>query len=82
MMKTEMEQSVKRKPTPLRKIDLRDANAMRRELATLYREARSGHIPPTEATKLAHILEIMRRMYETSELEARLELLEHAENKS
>ena len=61
---------------PLRKIDLRDANAMRRELAAVYREARSGRIPAAEATKLAHILEVMRRMHEASELEARLEQLE------
>lgn len=67
------------KQPPLRKIDLRDANAMRRELATVYREARSGRIPPSEATKLAHLLEVLRRMYETSELEARLERLERAE---
>lgn len=66
------------KVTPLRKIDLRDAHAMRRELATVYREARSGRIAPSEATKLAHLLEVLRRMYETSELEARLERLERA----
>ena len=64
------------KQTRLRKIDLRDANAMRRELATVYREARSGRIAPGEATKLAHLLEVLRRMYETSELESRLERLE------
>lgn len=51
---------------------------MRRELAALYREARSGRLPPSDATKLAHILEIMRRMFETSELQDRVELVERA----
>lgn len=67
------------KQPPLRKIDLRDANAMRRELATVYREARSGRIPAAEATRLAHILEIMRRMHETVELAGRIERLERVE---
>jgi len=49
---------------------------MRRELATVYREMRAGRLPPSDGTKLAHVLEIMRRMYETSELETRVELVE------
>jgi len=62
--------------TPCPKIDLRDGNAMRRELATVYREMRVGKLAASDGTKLAHVLEIMRRMYETSELEARVELVE------
>lgn len=58
------------------KIDLRDANAMRREIGTVYREMRAGKLAASDGTKLAHVLEIMRRMFETSELEARVELVE------
>jgi hypothetical protein len=58
------------------KIDLRDAHAMRRELATVYREMRTGKIAPSDGTKLAHVLEIMRRFSETTDLQARLELVE------
>jgi len=49
---------------------------MRRELATVYREMRAGRLAASDGTKLAHVLEIMRRMYEASELEARVELVE------
>jgi hypothetical protein len=62
--------------TPLPKIDLRDARAVRRELAKLYREARAGLISTSDATRLGHLLELMRRMFETTDLEVRLELLE------
>lgn len=75
-MKYEPASAVSEEDTPCRKIDLRDANAMRRELATVYREMRAGKLTASDGTKLAHVLEIMRRMYETSELEARVELVE------
>jgi len=58
------------------KIDLHDAHAIRRELAQLYREARAGTLEPGVATKLAHILQLVLKAYEKSELQARLEQLE------
>ncbi len=59
-----------------RKIDLRNAQAIQRELAQVYRDARSGKIPTQEATRLAYLLELLRKAYLTSELERRQELLE------
>src|SRR3954447_13193089 len=49
---------------------------VRRELARVYREARVGAIDVADASKLANILQIMGRMIETSEVEARLDVLE------
>ena len=62
-------------PTPS-KIDLRNSYAIRRELASVYRDARCGTIETTEATKLAYILDQLRKIYETEVLEARLIALE------
>src|SRR5689334_5109480 len=49
---------------------------VRRELARVYREARAGGLDVADASKLANILQIMGRMIETSEVEARLAALE------
>jgi hypothetical protein len=62
------------------KIDLRDAHAIRSELASVYRDARAGRIPSQEATRLAYVLEMLRRAYETAVLSERLELLERTIN--
>lgn len=63
-------------PPPISKIDLRSPMALRREMGRLYRDARTGKINPAEATKLAYILELMRKAFETTEMEERLGLLE------
>ena len=62
-------------PTPL-KIDLRDAAAIRRELGSVYRDMRSGRIDPADGTKLACVLDAIRKAYEAEIVEARLELIE------
>jgi hypothetical protein len=62
-------------PTPP-KIDLRDAHAIRRELGSVYRDARAGRIQTQDATKFAYILDLLRRAYETAVMQDRLELLE------
>ena len=49
---------------------------VRRELARVYREARAGTLEVADASKLANILQIMGRMIEASEVEARLDALE------
>lgn len=63
-------------PPPLSKIDLRDGHAIRRELATLYREAFAGRIATRDATRLAYILDMLRKAYETCVLQDRLAQLE------
>lgn len=62
-------------PTP-QKIDLRDAAAIRRELGSVYRDMRAGRIDPADGTKLAYVLDAIRKAYEAEVLAARLEILE------
>ncbi|PTU32529.1 hypothetical protein CJD38_06205 [Stenotrophobium rhamnosiphilum] len=52
------------------------ATEVSRELAKLYREARSGKIDVADASRLANMLSILSRILSDSELEARIERLE------
>ena len=61
---------------PSAKIDLHDAHAIRRELAQVYREARAKRLDTREATRLAYLLEQLRKAYDVSELQKRIELME------
>lgn len=65
-------------PTPHVKIDLRDAHAIRREFAALYRDMRAGRLDPHDGCKLAYVLNLLRQSYEAAVLEERLELLERS----
>lgn len=67
-------------PTPLPKIDLRDAHAIRRELGSVYRDMRAGRIASQDGTRLAYVLDMVRKAYETAVLAERLELLERTIN--
>lgn len=58
------------------KIDLRDASAIRRELGSVYRDMRSGRIDPADGTKLAYVLDAIRKAYDSEILQSRLEILE------
>jgi len=58
------------------KIDLRNAHAIRRELANVYRDMRCGSIETADGTKLAYVLDMVRKAYETAVLEDRLEQVE------
>jgi hypothetical protein len=52
----------------------------RKELVRLYREARHGELAPQTATKLAHLVGLIGRMIEASDLdtlEQRMVALEH-----
>jgi hypothetical protein len=51
-----------------------------RELQRVYRECRSGLLDTSDGSKLAHILSLIARIHETSDLEARLARLEGATN--
>lgn len=61
---------------PRPKVDLHDGHAIRRELATLYRDARAGRVDTRDATRLAYILDMLRKAYETCVLQDRLEQIE------
>lgn len=52
---------------------------IRREMAKLYRESRSGMLEVQEATKLTWCLQAIGRVIEGSDLEKRIEALENAE---
>lgn len=67
-------------PTP-GKIDLRDGHAIRRELASVYRDMRRGVIETQAGTRLAYVLDLIRKSYETSVLQERLETLERTYGK-
>lgn len=47
-----------------------------REIQRVYREARSNLLDTGDASKLAHILSLIARIHETTDLEARLAKLE------
>ena len=64
-------------PTP-RQIELHHAKAIRLELSKVYRDMRSGNINTSDGTKLAYVLEILRKSHETAILQDRIELLELA----
>ena len=58
------------------KINLHDADAIRRELSSVYRDMRQGRIDPADGTKLAYVLDMIRKAYETGVMADRLELME------
>ena len=66
-------------PTP-KKINLMDANAIRREMGAVYRDMRAAKIETQEGTRLAYVLNMLRMAYETSVLEERIEKLEKENN--
>lgn len=66
--------------TPLPKIDLRDAHAIRRELGSVYRDMRAGRLASQDGTRLAYVLDMIRKAYETAVLAERLERLERTIN--
>ncbi len=49
---------------------------VKREMAKVYREARSGVVDVQDATKLTWCLQAVAKVIETSDLEKRIEILE------
>ena len=58
------------------KINLATSEDVRREMARVYREARAGKLPISDATKFSYILTQILKAYELTVLESRLEVLE------
>jgi len=54
---------------------------VRREMANLYKEARTGKIPTQEATRLVYMLISLGNMIKDSELEDRITKLEKLNDK-
>ena len=66
-------------PTPLNsmhKIRLNDAETIRMEMARLYRDMRMGRIDTQDGTRLAYVLDMVRKAHETSELQRRVEIID------
>lgn len=64
-------------PTPRSRLRLGTISEVRRELARLYIEARRGEIETSTATRLAYMLTSLANMIRDSEMEKRIEALEH-----
>lgn len=62
--------------SPRSKIDLRDAHALRRELGSVYRDMRAGRLPTQDGTRLAYVLDLLRRAVETGTLQDRIDQIE------
>ena len=62
------------------KIDLRDAHAIRREIAAVYRDMRAGRIESQDGTRLAYVLDMMRKAFEASVTQDRIDALERSLN--
>ena len=60
---------------------LETAADVKREAGKLYRRAVRGDLPAGDASKLAHVLALVMRVVEGSDLEARLAALEAKETR-
>ena len=65
-------------PARLR-LPLATAHDVARELARLYRSAKAGQTDVADASKMANILQILARVLESSDIEARIIKLEESE---
>lgn len=63
-------------PIPTPPINLHDLEAVRREMARVYRDMRGGRIPTQDGTRLVYALGEIAKIYQASTLERRLAELE------
>ncbi|NLD54926.1 MAG: hypothetical protein GX652_09735 [Burkholderiaceae bacterium] len=63
-------------PTPRRRLRLTTVGGVRREMAAVYTDARTGRLDPTAASKLTYMLTSIAKVMETSDFEARIAALE------
>lgn len=73
---TDTEDQSKEQTPPRLRLPLSTVQDVRRELARLYREGKSGQREVGEVSRLANVLQILNRAIEGSEFEQRLERLE------
>ena len=65
---------------PPPRLNLSTSEDVRREMAKVYREARTRQIEPSEATKLVFILTQILKAHEQFVLEQRIAELEHKQS--
>ena len=63
-------------PIPPPKTDLRNLEAVRREMGKVYREMRSGELQPESGTRLVYVLDRIGKLIEVEQVERRLTELE------
>ena len=76
---TQQEQGEFLNPTPINsmsKIRLNDAETIRMEMARLYKDMRLGRIDTQDGTRLAYVLDMVRKAHETCELQRRVEIID------
>jgi len=61
---------------PTTRINLHDAHAIRRELASVYRDMRSGKLETQDGTRLSYVLNQLLRAYESCVLQEKIEAIE------
>jgi len=61
---------------PTTRINLHDAHAIRRELASVYRDMRSGRLETQDGTRLSYVLNQLLRAYESCVLQDKIEAIE------
>ena len=66
-------------PTRPKKVDLKSINDVRLEMASVYRQMKSGEIETSDGTKLVYVLGQIGKMIEVHDIEKRIELLEAGE---
>ena len=62
--------------TPTPPIGLHNVKAVRREMASVYRDMRTGRIDVNEGTKLVYALDRIKEAFKTEELETKLQVIE------
>ncbi|MDT3669527.1 MAG: hypothetical protein ROZ37_04230 [Aromatoleum sp.] len=63
------------------RIPLRNLDEVQRELARLYRDMRGGVIESQDGSRMANVLQILARVIEGGQIEARLTALEEADKR-
>ena len=73
MLKTNEKSIGELVPLPTsKKIDLHNLTAIRREMNSVYRDARNGKIEDAQGTKFIYMLNAIAKVYESEVLEADL----------
>ena len=63
-------------PLPTPRMNLYNLEALRREMGRVYRDMRGGKLETQDGARLVYVLGEMRKLFETVELERRIQVLE------
>ena len=71
-----VEPEKKTEGSPPARIDLYNPTEIRREMGKVYRDMRTGKILAQDGTRLAYVLDMIRKAYETDVLQEKIALIE------